>query len=410
MWRVDGPSGAEGDRVQGPLHLLPNGYHRRFAELRERTRRPFVAHGVGFSLSSDAPADRARRRAWLARIREDHRVFAFQWYTDHLGATAPDAASLALPLPMPMDARTATVVRRNLRALQRIVPDVGVENTANYFTLGQPLDEPRWIRDVVGAPRTWLLLDLHNVWTMAENARFDPDAWIARAPLDRVIEIHVSGGEYSDPRWLPSGRSMRLDGHSSAVPEAVFAMLERVLPLCPRLRGVTLERMEGTVGPGDAAVLRDEVKRIRRVVRLAAKKAPVVRPARSRRAVTGARNGGSARTEHWIARAMTARDPVACLELAARDRALPASLRRVLKEADADGVRISALLVARLRFERLVQGSDVASAWFERDPRSFATAFRAYHAEVAPRAFFPPEEARAFDAWRARIKRRRRSS
>src|SRR5215471_5976053 len=208
LWRVDG----EG-------RLLPNGFHGRFAALREATRRPFVAHGVGLSLSTNAPADGARRRAWLTRIREDHRVFAFEWYTDHLGATAADGAALALPLPMPMDGWTAGVVRRNLRALRGVVPDVGVENTANYFTLGDPLEEPRWLHQVVAMPRTWLLLDLHNVWTVAENASFDPDAWLERAPLERVIEIHIAGGKYSDPGWLPSGRSMRLDGHDAAVPD-----------------------------------------------------------------------------------------------------------------------------------------------------------------------------------------------
>jgi uncharacterized protein (UPF0276 family) len=383
--------------------LWPNAFHRRFAALRARTRRPFVAHGVGFSLSSDAPADRPRKRAWLDRLREDHATFDFRWYTDHLGATAPDATSMALPLPMPMDAYTARVVRRNLRALQRLVPDVGAENTANYFTLGDPLDEPRWLREALGAAesRRWLLLDLHNVWTMAQNAGFDPDAWIARAPLERVIEIHVSGGELSDPGWLPNGRVMRLDGHSSAVPEEVFALLERVLPRCPHVRGVTLERMEGTVGPGDAALLREELRRVRRIV-TDRTPSPDTPAKASRRAPEEQRRGrsGRGRTERWIARAMTSSDPALCLARASRDPRLSAAERRALQAADPDGVRISALLVARLRFERLVQGSAGSSAWFERDPGSFVAAFRAYHSTVVPRSFFPQEEARAFDAWR----------
>ncbi len=61
----------------------------------------------------------------------------------------------------------------------------------------------------------------------------------------------------------------------------------------------------------------------------------------------------------------------------------------------------TALLVARLRFERLMQGSTEASALFERDPVGFAELFRAYHREVAPNVFFPAQEGRLFAAWLA---------
>lgn len=106
-----------------------------------------------------------------------------------------------------------------------------------------------------------------------------------------------------------------------------------------------------------------------------------------------------ARYEEFVARAMTAEDPVAALRAAAEDPALPPALRRALLGADEDGVRMSALLVARLRFERLLRGSPEAEAWFDRDPAEFSAAFRRYHAQVPPTAFFPPGEARLFRRW-----------
>ncbi|WP_438026023.1 hypothetical protein [Sorangium sp. So ce233] len=120
--------------------------------------------------------------------------------------------------------------------------------------------------------------------------------------------------------------------------------------------------------------------------------------------MTRAARGGAgarahARYEEVVARAMTAEDPVAALRVAAEDPALPPALRRSLRAADEDGVRMSALLVARLRFERLLRGSPEAEAWFDRDPEEFSAAFRRYHAEVPPTAFFPPGEARLFRAW-----------
>jgi hypothetical protein len=103
--------------------------------------------------------------------------------------------------------------------------------------------------------------------------------------------------------------------------------------------------------------------------------------------------------ETRLAAALRAPDPVAAVQAFAPG-------------ADGDGVRLTVLLVARLRFERLLRGSRAADAWFAADPAAFARAFAAYHAAVAPRAFFPRDEAWLFFAWRraaipcARLRRR----
>jgi hypothetical protein len=109
---------------------------------------------------------------------------------------------------------------------------------------------------------------------------------------------------------------------------------------------------------------------------------------------------GRTKLERHVASAMRADDPVAALRAAASDPELSAEHRRWLERADPDGVRMQALLVARLRFERLLRGSDEAEFLFEHDPERFAKLFRAYHREVAMDAFFPEAEGRAFEAWR----------
>ncbi len=242
--------------------LVANGFHARFAALRAAADVPFVAHGVAFSLGSARP-DPLRRARWLRRIAADHAIFDFRWYTDHLGATELAGRNLTLPLAVPLVPAAARATAASFRALQTVVPDVGCENSVFYFHVGDPLAEPAFLRDVLSAPRTHLLLDLHNVWTNARNLGFDPWEYVARLPLEKVIEIHVSGGADSDPAWLPSRATLRLDAHDSAVPEEVWTLVERVLPLCPNLRGLTLERMEGTVDVEDVAVLRDELRRAR---------------------------------------------------------------------------------------------------------------------------------------------------
>src|SRR6185436_2555338 len=131
---------------------------------------------------------------------------------------------------------------------------------------GDPLDEPAFIARCLNERRTHLLLDLHNVHTMATNLGFAAAAYLQRLPLEKVIEIHVSGGAESSPRWLPSGRVLRLDSHDGAVPDEVWDLLEAVVPRCPNLRAVVLERLERTADEGDLPLLREELRRIRRVV------------------------------------------------------------------------------------------------------------------------------------------------
>jgi hypothetical protein len=109
-----------------------------------------------------------------------------------------------------------------------------------------------------------------------------------------------------------------------------------------------------------------------------------------------------ARLEELVAGALRSADPRAALAAAAGDPGLSPDLRARLAGAASDGVRVSGLLVAKLRFERLMHGSREAAAWFERDPAGFAGAFRRYHAAVPPAADGPRQEAAAFEAWAVR--------
>ena len=105
------------------------------------------------------------------------------------------------------------------------------------------------------------------------------------------------------------------------------------------------------------------------------------------------------RLEAAVARALRAADPVAAFAELAGDAELDAELRARIAAADPRGVRVTALLVAKLRFERLMQGSREAADWFERDPAAFTDAFRRYHRRVAPRGRSPREEGVGFERW-----------
>ena len=358
--------------------LVPNSYHGRFAELRARTGRAFVAHSVGMSLGGVHPSEEERRCALLDRMRIDHAIFDFAWWTDHLGTVGLAGQYVALPLPVPHTRAAAGVVRGVLESMREIVPNVGFENSALYFAppAVDPLAEPSFIDACLEERGSSLLLDLHNVCTSARNLGFSTEDWLDRVDLSRVIEIHVAGGSDSPPDWLPSGRSLRLDSHDDAVPDEVWDLLRRVVPRCPRLRGVTLERLEGTVEAPDVPLVREELRRIREIL-----------------------SWSRERPQAHATRRTCERLPEGDRD-ALRDHEADLAVRLQRDHEGVDGIALASLLVARLRFERLLAGDPLAADHYERDPAAFVETFRHYTASTEA-AWHPAEEGARFATWLA---------
>ena len=99
-------------------------------------------------------------------------------------------------------------------------------------------------------------------------------------------------------------------------------------------------------------------------------------------------------------------DPVAALRatLAGESPEAVANLteqeRRWLAALPEDGLRMSGLIVRKLRFERLT-GGDLRDL-FDRDPQAFLPLFRQFTSQVPPESYFPDEEARRFRQWKHR--------
>jgi hypothetical protein len=103
--------------------------------------------------------------------------------------------------------------------------------------------------------------------------------------------------------------------------------------------------------------------------------------------------------EALLAKIVCDPDPIQARSKIIQSEALPLAQRELLASIDEDGLRMTSLLVTKLRFERLLRGSAPAEEWFEADPKDFAQAFKQYHKEVPPTAFFPQEEAKLFRVW-----------
>lgn len=218
-----------------------------------------VVHGVELSLGShggwnDAYIDVLDRFA-------AHR--SFPWHSEHLGflyhRRGDEIRHAGVPLPLPFTREAVDLVAPRIGTIRdRYGVPFLVENAAYYLPdlpTDRGWDEAVFLTEVVERADCGLLLDLFNLWVNARNHRTDVEATLARLPLERVVEIHVAGGDEVD--------GFLLDSHSGAVPAPVWDLLETVLARAPNVAGVVFEVLETHLPRLGVAGVRRELTEVR---------------------------------------------------------------------------------------------------------------------------------------------------
>lgn len=114
--------------------------------------------------------------------------------------------------------------------------EVLLENLPWYAHRTRPryTTDPEFFREVLEVAGAWLLLDLSHATVAAWHRREGAWEYVQRMPLDRALEIHVSG-----PRETEKGLN---DWHLS-LRESDYVLLEQTLKHTPSLKLLTLEYM-----------------------------------------------------------------------------------------------------------------------------------------------------------------------
>lgn len=163
----------------------------------------------------------------LARMRTYLECTGSPWASLHMSTIPPLPLRLAVRwgLYLPISPERATVrYIADVRAWQKqvSVPIVLENMTWPVNPRGRYSfhTEPERIRRILDATGCSLLLDLGHARTAAPILHMDADTYIDSLPLDRVVEIHVSG---------PRLRDGMLDDAHEPLDQADYALLERTL-------------------------------------------------------------------------------------------------------------------------------------------------------------------------------------
>lgn len=199
-------------------------------------RRPVVAHNLGLSLGSAGFSD----PEYIEHMATWHRRYGFLWHSDHLSfAQIRNAAghdqNAGLAVPIAFDCEVLTMIAERISTLRALVSTPFlVENSVNYVVFAdQDMTETEFLNRLTAGSGCGLLLDLHNLYTNARNHGFDAFEFLHRLDLNRVVEVHVAGGnEFA---------GMYTDSHAGPCPEPVWHLLEELMPCAPNLKGVTFE-------------------------------------------------------------------------------------------------------------------------------------------------------------------------
>lgn len=194
-------------------------------------RRPLLTHGLMLNVGAATGLD----DAYLAELRAFLDALGVAEHTDHLCWTGRDGVCLHDLLPLPFSRRAAQQVADQIRRAQdALARPLALENISYYAAAGAPPGADRgaalaareleFLHEVLERADAGLLLDVNNVVVNATNHGFDADAFVADLPLDRVVRLHVAGGEVR-----PHLGGLVIDTHGAPVPPAVRALMGRVV-------------------------------------------------------------------------------------------------------------------------------------------------------------------------------------
>lgn len=200
--------------------MIDGGRPRHILE-RIRQRHPVALHGVSMSLGSAQGLD----PAYLTRLRTLVEDIDPLFVSDHLSWSRTPGFNSHDLLPLPYTCEALDIVCANIdQAQEALGRTMLIENPSSYMVFAcSEMTEWDFLREVTQRTGCDLLLDVNNIYVSAVNHGFDPIAYIAGVPLERVRQIHLAGHS--------QGKTLLIDTHDQPVPAPVWSLFAHVMDM-----------------------------------------------------------------------------------------------------------------------------------------------------------------------------------
>lgn len=222
-----------------------------------------LGHGVYYSLFDARWTE--RQEIWLEKLKKEFQLRKYNHITEHFGFMNTENFHQGVPLPVPLHPKILQIGKDRLRRLQDAVEiPVGVENLAFSFSVDDVKEQGAFLSQLVEDIDGFLILDLHNIY--CQSCNFEINMWeiINMYPLEKVKEIHLSGGSWQESAY--GKKPVRRDTHDDHIPEAIFEILPEVLSQCQNLEYTIVERLGHTLNTQtDQQIFFDDFKRVKEI-------------------------------------------------------------------------------------------------------------------------------------------------
>lgn len=223
-------------------------------------RKPLIAHSIGLSIGSSNWFDAEH----VTQIAKWQRQYGFPWHSDHLSFNRLEDTSghfidVGFTMPLPYDEAVLDMLVEKVKRVQNTVPvPFLLENNVYYFEIpSQDMSEAAFLNELTARTGCGLLLDIHNVYVNSRNHGFNPWSFLRSLDLTRIVELHLAGGMVMNGFYL--------DAHSGICPDAVWKLLEELLPQAPNVACIVFE-VFGTHYPSmGPELLKQELSRARSI-------------------------------------------------------------------------------------------------------------------------------------------------
>ena len=224
---------------RGCTALVAETYMQAYKQVRDAVPvgTPLALHQTALNFGATRPYD---RKAVYDFTNALHRQFGFAWVNEDVGIWSHNGLPMPYPLP-PLLIRESIwpTVDSVIEAKEALKPRLHLEfpgfSAGLSIVIGN-MDAYDWFSEVSERSDVDVTLDVGHLlsyrWTLGHRGE-QLYGGLARLPLERCREIHLSGCEVEEDRFY--------DLHHGVLMDEQIELLDRLVDLCPNLRGITYE-------------------------------------------------------------------------------------------------------------------------------------------------------------------------